>query len=106
MQVARALVAARFMNDSHRLLHRHRGTFWRFQANHYALADQEAVRAEAWSFLERVRRHGANGKLVPFQPNRARVSDVLDALAPSCNLASRSGTPAWLDGAEDLPAAT
>jgi hypothetical protein len=53
MQAARTLVAARFMNSGHRLLHRHRGTFWRFQANHYALADQEAVRAEAWRFLER-----------------------------------------------------
>jgi hypothetical protein len=56
MQAARALVAARFMNSGHRLLHRHRGTFWRFQANHYVLAEQEAVRAEAWRFLERARR--------------------------------------------------
>src|SRR5262245_9364172 len=106
MQAARALVAARFMNDSHRLLHRHRGTFWRFQANHYALADQEAVRAEAWRFLERARRRGANGKLVPFKPNCARVSDVLDALASVCNLDSRIDPPAWLDDADDLPAAT
>ena len=106
MQAARALVAARFMNSGHRLLHRHRGTFWRFQANHYALADQEAVRAEAWRFLERARRRGANGKLVPFKPNRARVSDVLDALASVCNLDSRIDPPAWLDDADDLPAAT
>jgi putative DNA primase/helicase len=106
MQAARELVAARFMNGSHRLLHRHRGTFWRFQANHYALADQEAVRAEAWRFLERARRRGANGKLVPFKPNRARVSDLLDALASVCNLDSRIDPPAWLDDADDLPAAT
>jgi hypothetical protein len=39
MQAARALVAARFTDQQHRrLLHRHRGTFWRFQENHYVLA--------------------------------------------------------------------
>jgi hypothetical protein len=75
MQAARALVAARFMNGSHRLLHRHRGTFWRFRANHYALADQEMVRSEAWRFLERAQRRGGNGKPAPFKPNRARVSE-------------------------------
>jgi putative DNA primase/helicase len=106
MQAARTLVAARFVNDDHRLLHRHRGTFWRFQANHYALADQETVRTEVWKFLEQAQRRGEkNGKPVPFKPNRARVSDVLDALASVCNLDSRIDPPAWLDGADDLPAA-
>src|SRR5262249_61480599 len=81
MQAARALVAARFLNSGHRLLHRHRGTFWRFQANHYALADQEAVRAQAWSFLQRAQRRGANGKLVQFQPNPAPLSHLLDPLS-------------------------
>src|SRR6516164_4262648 len=105
MQAARALVAARFRNGGHQLLHRHRGTFWRFQANHYALADQEAVRAEAWRFLERARRRGANGKLVPFKPNRARVSDVLDALAGVCSLDNQIDPPIWLDGGDELPPA-
>jgi hypothetical protein len=60
MQQARALLAARFTDQQHRrLLHRHRGTFWRFQDNHYALANQEVVRAAAWRFLERAQRRGA-----------------------------------------------
>src|SRR5947209_4135309 len=41
MQAARALVAAHFVNDDHRLMHRHRGTFWSFATNHFVLADQE-----------------------------------------------------------------
>jgi putative DNA primase/helicase len=105
MQAARALVAAHFVNDGHRLLHRHRGTFWSFDTNHYALADQETVRAELWRFLESAQRRGENGKPVPFKPNRARVSDVFDALASVCNLDSRIDPPAWLDGTDDLPAA-
>src|SRR6516225_69060 len=71
MQAARALVTARFVNDDHRLLHRHRGTFWSFKRNHYVLVDQEAVRAEVWTFLEQAKQK--NGKRMgPFKPNRAR----------------------------------
>jgi putative DNA primase/helicase len=106
MQAARALVAAHFVNDDRRLLHRHRGTFWSFDTNHYVLDDQETVRAEVWQFLEQAQRRGDNGKLVPFKPNRARVSDVLDALASVCNLDGRIDPPAWLAGADDLPPAT
>jgi putative DNA primase/helicase len=106
MHAARTLVTARFMNDDHRLLHRHRGTFWRFQNNHYLLADQETVRAEVWRFLEQAQRLGGDNKLEPFKPNRARVSDVLDALASVCSLDSLIDPPAWLNGAEgELPAA-
>src|SRR6516165_6848193 len=105
MHAARALVAARFVNDDHRLLHRHRGTFWRFQVNHYAFADQETVRGEVWTFLEQAQRRGQGNKLVPFKPNRARVSDVLDALASACSLDNRIDPPTWLNGANELPAA-
>src|SRR5262249_50213065 len=105
MQAARALVAARFVNDDHRLLHRHRGTFWRFQVNHYAFADQETVRAEVWTFLEQAQRRGQGNKLVPFKPNPARVSDVLHALASACSLDNRIDPPTWLTGANQLPAA-
>src|SRR5438132_5079127 len=105
IQAARALVAAHFMNDNHRLLHRHRGTFWRFKENYYVLADQETVRAEVWRFLESAQRRGNNNKTVPFKPNRARVSDVLDALNSVCSLDNLTDPPTWLDGAGELPAA-
>jgi putative DNA primase/helicase len=105
MHAARALVAARLIGQGRRLLHRHRGTFWRFQTNHYVLADLEAVRAEVWVFLENAQRSGDNGKLVPFKPNRARVSDVLDALASVCALDSQLDPPTWLDGTDERPPA-
>lgn len=106
MRAARALIARRFTDaQGHRLLHRHRGTFWKFQADHYVLADQETIRAETWTFLEAAQQRNEKGKLMPFKPNRARVSDVLDALASVCNLDNQIDPPAWLDAAEDLPAA-
>jgi hypothetical protein len=57
MQAARALVAARLTDEQgRRLIHRYRGTFWRFRENHYVLADQENVRAAVWAFLETAQR--------------------------------------------------
>jgi putative DNA primase/helicase len=106
MHIARTLVAAQFMNDDHRLLHRHRGTFWRFQGNHYVLADQETVRAEVWRFLEHAQRLGKKNKPEPFKPNRSGISNVLDALNSVCGLDYRIEPPAWLDGADDMPAAS
>src|SRR5262249_11111154 len=94
-----------FMNDDHRLLHRHRGTFWRFQENHYVLNDQEMVRAEVWRFLEGAQRQDKKGEPVPFKPNRARVSDVLDALNSVCSLDNLTDPPTWLNDAEELPPA-
>jgi putative DNA primase/helicase len=106
MRAARALVAARFMNDGHRILHRHRGTFWRFQKNHYVAADLDTVRAEVWQFLEHAQRLGGNNKPEPFKPTRARVSDVLDALNSACGLDGIIEPPAWLNGTDaKLPAA-
>jgi putative DNA primase/helicase len=106
MAAARALVAARCMQDKRRLLHRHRGTFWKFHGNYYALADQETVRAAVWKFLEGAQRRDGKNKLAPFKPTAARVSNVLDALASVCSLDNAIDPPVWLDGADDMPAAT
>jgi putative DNA primase/helicase len=105
MGIARALVAARFTNGEHRLLHRHRGAFWQYQASHYVLADQETMRATIWRFLEGSQRRGGNGKTVPFKPSQAQISNTIDALTAVCNLDSRIDPPAWIADADDLPPA-
>jgi putative DNA primase/helicase len=106
MHAARTLVAARFVNDDHRLLHRHRGTFWRFQKNHYVLAEQETVRGEVWQFLEHAQRPSNKNRLEPFKPKSSLVSNVLDALNSVCGLDNLINPPAWLNGADgELPAA-
>jgi len=102
---ARELVAAHFMdNEGRRILHRHRGSFWKFQGNCYRFADEEAMRAVTWNFLEAAESMGKNGP-VSFRPTRARVSDVLDAAASVCNLDSVLEPPIWLDGTSDFFAA-
>jgi hypothetical protein len=58
-----------------------------------------------WRFLEHAQRRGKSGKLVQFKPNRARVSDVVDALNSVCSLDNLTDPPMWLNGAGELPAA-
>jgi putative DNA primase/helicase len=103
MAIARALVTTRFSNG-HRLLHHHRGTFWLLQSNHYARAANETIRTAAWTFMEDARRI-ANKQSVPFKPRSAIVSNVLDALAAVCHLDGGIEPPAWLDEADEHPAA-
>jgi putative DNA primase/helicase len=116
MRSARKLVEKRFTDENgHRLLHQHRGGFWRFTDNHYDAADTEHIRAVTWKFLETAKRlvvtTDKDGKpiqeFVPFKPNSARVSNVADALAAACSLDSRIEPPAWIDKAEagELPPA-
>ena len=85
MAIAHALVTARFTNGC-RLLHHHRGTFWLWQSNHYALAADETIRTAAWIFMEGARRI-VDKESVPFKPSSTIVSGV--AGRPGCGLPSR-----------------
>jgi hypothetical protein len=62
MQSARRLVRANFVDSNqNRLLHHHRGSFWKFAGNHYAPTDNETIRTAVWEFLERAKRIGKKG---------------------------------------------
>jgi putative DNA primase/helicase len=102
---ARRLVRARFVDgDDCRLLHHHRGSFWKLAGNYYAPAAIETVRASACQFLESAKQVTKKGS-GPFKPTSGRVSNVLDALAAVCNLDSLIDPPAWLGDPGDLPPA-
>lgn len=107
MAIARELAANTFTNlAGERFLVRHRGSFHRFTGSYYAVADDEMIRAATWEFLETARRPGSNGAIEHFKPTKARVGDVIDALAAVTAIDSAIEPPAWLKHDEDcLPAA-
>jgi putative DNA primase/helicase len=96
MMTARKILATSFTTlDGVRTLWRHRGTFWSWTGTHFALADDETLRARVWGFLDKaVRREGL--VMVPFKPTRARVGEVIDALVAVCQLDEHISPPAWL----------
>jgi hypothetical protein len=54
---ARALLDAIFTHTDgykrFRKLHRHRGAFWQWTGSYYRLADEETIRPEFWTYLEK-----------------------------------------------------
>jgi len=104
LHTARALVAAEFTDASgHQLLLRHRGTFWRYARNVYLPADDELVRKAIWEFLDGCDCLDEKDRPVPLKPNRARVSEIVDALIAVCALDAAVEPPAWLDLASTNP---
>lgn len=101
---ARALLAEEFIHERHRTLQRYRGLFYRWNGACYEPVDQEAIRAQAWTFLAASFHEPKPGIYMPIRPTRSSVSDLLDALSAVTNLSASTVTPCWLSGAESLPA--
>lgn len=104
MRSARELIAARFIDSNgQRLLHRHRARYWLFAEGCYRAADDDAIRAAAWQFLDSAIRE--KGGRRPFKPTRSRVSDIIDALGSICHLDGSIDPPAWLASRDNDPRA-
>jgi putative DNA primase/helicase len=113
---ARELVRQAFTRSGIRTLHHHRGAFYEWSASYYRPVDGNTITALAWAFLEQAEvkvtprpktgpskaSKGAAEKqppspvILPFQPNRAKVGDVVAALGAACNLPGDVEPPAWL----------
>jgi putative DNA primase/helicase len=101
---AREMVRRMFMQQQYRTLHHQQDTFYRWRGTHYAEAAREEVRATVYDFLDGVKQMNDNGKLVSFNPNKAKVANVLEALAASAQLDGSIRAPAWLDDKRHPPA--
>jgi putative DNA primase/helicase len=101
---ARALILDRYMEHGVRVLRHYRGAFYRWTGACYQEIDRDAVNAAIWRFLGGAL-HKTDDGLKPFQPTRARVGDVFDALKAASNLPAHVEAPTWLSGGEDMPAA-
>ena len=96
---AREFVDIHHHGHGRRLLYHHRGLFREWRGAAWPISDIEAVKARLWEFLETAQTQ--NGQ--PFQPNRNRVGDVLEALKATVNLPADIDMPAWLYGADTAP---
>lgn len=92
-------------------LRHHGGVFYGHEPDTgaYAERDEAAIRADLYRFLEEAMRLDKTGSTRPFQPTRARVENVLDALRALTNLPASCAAPCWLqddpglDACEILP---
>ncbi len=100
---ARELVRRAYMHPQGRTLHHQQDTFYRWQGTHYAEDASELVRSAIYSFLDGAMRDKGDF-LVPFNPDRAKVTNVKDALAALTQLPDTVAAPTWLDSAPHPPA--
>jgi putative DNA primase/helicase len=95
MDVARVLVAERYAAAHGALTLRHwRGGWWEWQGPKWIEVEQRSIRSAAYTFTE----NAVYGKdQTPWAPTRARIADLLDALAAIVHLPEIVPMPSWLD---------
>jgi hypothetical protein len=97
--VARVFVAEMATHASGALILRHwRGGWWSWRATHWQEAEPRAVRELVYRFTENALYIDDKGLPAPWQPNRYKIDDVLDAAAALCLLPNHVDQPSWLDG--------
>ena len=100
MAVARQFVAEHYVEIGGVIaLRHHRGAFHRFVGDHWPEDDERRVSSELWRWLEHaVYEKVVRGEvvLVPFEPNRYRVGNVLEALKAIGHLPQSVQPPAWV----------
>ena len=84
----------------------HRGSFYEWDGCAWAEADEAALRARLYSFLDLCQSKTGTGRLCPVKPNAQMVGSVLDALRAAAHLDAQISPPVWLDGVEGPAADT
>src|SRR5262245_26850140 len=104
MAVARQFVAEQYVDVGGALLLRHhRNTYYRYVDDHWPEDDEQRVESELWQWLEHAAfEKWAKGEalLVPFEPNKYRIANVLEALKAIGHIAQAVQPPVWLNGSD------
>jgi len=90
---------------STRTLHHQNGSFYAWQGSHYDELAAEEMRQSLYRFLDGAKRYSDDGELIPFDPTKNKVANVLEATAAEAQLARRIRPPAWLGDGQNPPAA-
>jgi len=103
LEAAEQFVAYHYCKDEIRTLHYYRGSFYRWRATHYAECDLDHVRTQLYLFLKHARVKTAQGTLVPYNPTKNKINQVLDALQAGCYLDRERQTPFWWSLRDEIP---
>ncbi len=109
MAVARAFVAENYIGIGGTvLLRHHRNTFYRYVGDHFPEDDERRVQSELWRWLEGAQywktiKKGDPQELVPFEPTKYKIENVLAALKAIGHIAEGVQPPVWLAGDRAVP---
>jgi putative DNA primase/helicase len=102
--------ARRFREVNHPHLQHYRDDFMDFDAGAYRIVDDQDIRADMWTFLDKARASRTSGRgkdakqeIGPFLPDSKSVNETLAALNAVVHLNPDMNVPCWLNGRDDLP---
>ena len=105
MAVARDLVKALYTDSAERVVLRdHRGDFYHWNGTCWREIDKRDVRGAAYEWLEHSTYFHKKDGVVPFDPSRRKIDDVIDALRAVVLLNSSVESPCWTNSTTDPPA--
>ncbi len=104
LESAKLFVAADYMRSTFLTLRHQNDSFYAWNSSFYVEVSAGDIRARLYEFPSNAVRHTDNGDTAPFDPNRNRVADVLDALKAVTHLAATVEAPIWLDNKANGPA--
>jgi putative DNA primase/helicase len=100
---ARVMIDRHFMRAGQRALQHLQSVFYRWTGMRYRELTHEEVVAQVYRFLERANQLGKDG-LKPFNPNRTKAADIVEALAAAAQLPRLEALPVWLGKVGQPPA--
>lgn len=104
MAVARQFLAEHYTGEGEaQLVKRHRGSYHTHQGAYWREAEDSQIRAVSYEWLEDALYPTDHG-YAPFQPNRSKVANMLEALQAITYLDGSVDPPAWLDDEARRPA--
>jgi putative DNA primase/helicase len=106
MGVARVLIQDHQNDDGELTLRHWRGGWTQWQQTHWVEAEDKAIRSWIYARLEQAMYWDTKPKvpeLKPWDPNRHKVGDVLDALAAVTHTGETTDTPSWLPSVRGGP---
>jgi len=95
VEVARLFVEKDYDDPRGVLLLHHRGLFYAWLETHWLELEERSVRSALYRWLEHAV-YVKDGELVPFDPSKGRVTNVVDALQSIVHISERVEAPAWL----------
>jgi putative DNA primase/helicase len=112
MGAARVLIRDHQNDDGELTLRHWRGVWMQWQGAHWIEAEDKAIRSWLYGRLERAQywhvtpateRREERRELKPWNPNRHKVGDVLEALAAVAHTAEGIDNPSWLHSVRSGP---
>ena len=99
MNHARTFLENQYVTEEgYRLVH-YSDDFYVHARTHYEIMEEATIRSDLYKLLDKCKKPGKKGELVPFNPSPASVSACMDAIKSIVHLPNHANTrpPIWLD---------